>query len=395
MVNNDEFGKLSSEQINKLAQVLAETEGLMKKQEKLIATVLDGEKDIANIRIASLETYFEIYSSKLNDIAKQYNDNVNSIFSILDKRLEKVSSNLTSVNEGSNSDSKPTATNESAKKIDTTITELRKAIASLGTRDSAVNQAFIENFRTLLANKSQSSTNSKNTSVTKQPRYLGNQAASEVAATQEPTQNIPQFKNTVTDDASGIGNIDLTSLEDLLEERNKKVTNANNALKNAEERLKLARLSNAKDIVAREQLFLDNLKKATIESEIEVQDLRNQLATEHANIGNVTAEKVKTIWFNTEKDILNNELKTTDLKAKLQAAQDQSEKARVLRLRDFKVTLENEAITRETKLQERRNQLLLNRENAELSSAERIKNIWANFEHGILEEEEKAELGWL
>ena len=87
MAANDNSGKMSPELIRDLSRVLSEVDALMKKQEELLATVLKGEQNIAEVRIASLDVYFETYSKKLNDIAKQYKDDISGAFSILDKKL--------------------------------------------------------------------------------------------------------------------------------------------------------------------------------------------------------------------------------------------------------------------------------------------------------------------
>jgi len=96
MPANDNSGKMTPELIRDLSRVFSEVDALMKKQEELITIVLKGEKTIADVRIAELDTYFEKYSKKLNDIAKQHKDELSDAFSVLDKKLaegSKTSSN--------------------------------------------------------------------------------------------------------------------------------------------------------------------------------------------------------------------------------------------------------------------------------------------------------------
>ena len=62
---NEELGKLSPEQIQKLASTISEAKSLTSQQEEIIKRVLAGEIEIGNTRIASLEKYFDIYSKSL------------------------------------------------------------------------------------------------------------------------------------------------------------------------------------------------------------------------------------------------------------------------------------------------------------------------------------------
>ena len=63
MAKNEEFGRLSPEQIQKLANSISEAKNLTLKQAEIIDSVLKGEEDIGKIRISYLKEYFDTYSS--------------------------------------------------------------------------------------------------------------------------------------------------------------------------------------------------------------------------------------------------------------------------------------------------------------------------------------------
>lgn len=83
---NEELGKLSPEQIQKLAGTISEAKSLTSQQEEIIKRVLDGEIEIGNTRIASLERFFDIYSRNLDLIARKHSS-LNDAFLILESKL--------------------------------------------------------------------------------------------------------------------------------------------------------------------------------------------------------------------------------------------------------------------------------------------------------------------
>lgn len=83
---NEELGKLSPEQIQKLAGTISEAKSLTSQQEEIIKRVLAGEIEIGNTRISSLEKYFDIYSKNLDLVARKHRA-LNDTFLILDKKL--------------------------------------------------------------------------------------------------------------------------------------------------------------------------------------------------------------------------------------------------------------------------------------------------------------------
>jgi hypothetical protein len=94
----EELGKLSSEQIQKLAKTISEAKELPSQQEEIIKKVLDGEIEIGNTRITSLERYFDIYSKNLDKVAEKYSD-LDDAFLVLNNKLnenyKKLSSDIT------------------------------------------------------------------------------------------------------------------------------------------------------------------------------------------------------------------------------------------------------------------------------------------------------------
>ena len=86
MAKNEELGKLSPEQVQKLANTISEAKNLPSQQEEIIGKVLNGEIKIGSTRIAYLEEYFDIYSKKLDLIARKHS-NLNDSFLILDQKL--------------------------------------------------------------------------------------------------------------------------------------------------------------------------------------------------------------------------------------------------------------------------------------------------------------------
>ena len=83
---DNELGKLSPEQIQKLASTISEAKNLTGQQEEIIDRVLAGEIEIGNTRIAALERYFDVYSRNLDKVASKYSS-LNETFLVLDKKL--------------------------------------------------------------------------------------------------------------------------------------------------------------------------------------------------------------------------------------------------------------------------------------------------------------------
>jgi hypothetical protein len=69
---NEELGKLSPEQIQKLATAISDAKNLTNQQADIIESVLKGEEDIGKRRISYLKEYFDTYSKNLDLVAKKY-----------------------------------------------------------------------------------------------------------------------------------------------------------------------------------------------------------------------------------------------------------------------------------------------------------------------------------
>lgn len=102
MENQEGLGKLSPEQIQKLAGTISEAKNLTGQQEEIIKRVLAGETEIGNLRISSLEKYFDIYSKSLDLVARKHSA-LSDTFLILEEKLtdnyEKLSSDVTKLEE--------------------------------------------------------------------------------------------------------------------------------------------------------------------------------------------------------------------------------------------------------------------------------------------------------
>ena len=86
MADDKELGKLSQEQIKKLANTISEAKDLTSQQEEIINKVLAGETEISNARIAALEKYFDVYSTKLDLIARKYSQ-LDDTFLVLGQKI--------------------------------------------------------------------------------------------------------------------------------------------------------------------------------------------------------------------------------------------------------------------------------------------------------------------
>jgi len=85
---NEELGKLSPEQLQRLGNVISEAKSLTSQQEEIIGRVLSGEEDIGELRISYLEEYFDIYSKNLDMIARKYSK-LNDAFLLANELLNE------------------------------------------------------------------------------------------------------------------------------------------------------------------------------------------------------------------------------------------------------------------------------------------------------------------
>jgi hypothetical protein len=112
----EDFGKLSTEQVKKLANTINEAKGLTNLQADIIEKVIEGEIDIGELRISYLKEYFDTYSKNLDLIARKHSA-LNDAFLILNKKIAKSQKELTDAAEKQRSqsdDKKRTNTRQTA-----------------------------------------------------------------------------------------------------------------------------------------------------------------------------------------------------------------------------------------------------------------------------------------
>ena len=109
----DDFSKLSPEQLNKLSSTISEAKGLTDRQAEIIEKVLLGESKVNESRISHLKQFFDLYSRKLDEVARKQSD-LNDTFLVLDnqKEYKPNSSNIGgSGNNGGGGNNSPTSGN--------------------------------------------------------------------------------------------------------------------------------------------------------------------------------------------------------------------------------------------------------------------------------------------
>lgn len=95
MYDRGDSSKLSPEQIQKLAKTISAATNLTEQQEEIIKKVIAGETEIGNLRISSLEKYFDIYSRNLDLVARKHSA-LNDTFLILEEKLNNSYKNIAS-----------------------------------------------------------------------------------------------------------------------------------------------------------------------------------------------------------------------------------------------------------------------------------------------------------
>ena len=112
----EENSRLTPEQLKRLGKVLEDATSLTSYQLEIIDKILEGEMDIGDIRIAYLKDYFDIYSSRLNDIAKKQSS-INEGFLIIQKKLLEAERRLKSLQNSSSPQTQEQKTNKKPKKV--------------------------------------------------------------------------------------------------------------------------------------------------------------------------------------------------------------------------------------------------------------------------------------
>jgi hypothetical protein len=127
------LGKLSPEQIKKLANTISEAKDLTSQQEEIINRVLAGETEISLARIAALEKYFDIYSKNLDLVARKYSS-LDDSFLVLGTKLNNEYKALSS--DIDKLDKQLTQTQAKAATKDTGDDQKSKAVYSTQSKDT-------------------------------------------------------------------------------------------------------------------------------------------------------------------------------------------------------------------------------------------------------------------
>lgn len=150
-MNDEQFNKLSPEQVNKLARTINEAKDLTARQAEIIEQVLAGETEIGELRISYLNKYFDIYSKSLDSVVARKKSDLEDAFLIAEKkardfsRLHKELSEREQPKQADRPDSKPSkasgkererkeskpASSKAADEISTIIQDAKKALAGL------------------------------------------------------------------------------------------------------------------------------------------------------------------------------------------------------------------------------------------------------------------------
>lgn len=150
-MNDEQFSKLSPEQVNKLAKTINEAKDLTARQAEIIEQVLAGETEIGELRISYLNKYFDIYSKSLDSVVARKKSDLEDAFLIAEKkardfsRLHKELSEREQSKRDNRPDSKPSKTSgkeqerkeskptssKAADEITTIIQDTKKALAGL------------------------------------------------------------------------------------------------------------------------------------------------------------------------------------------------------------------------------------------------------------------------
>jgi hypothetical protein len=146
----DDLSRLSSEDIRRFEKTVSEAKALTARQEEIAKKVLEFEKDIGRVRLASLEEYFDAYSKGLDDIIARKTSQLNDAFLIMEqKALEgyKKASNTTfeefkrNNNNNQNTSTKSSSANtESASNSTPAQTNTRNKSAGQTVSDAAIDK---------------------------------------------------------------------------------------------------------------------------------------------------------------------------------------------------------------------------------------------------------------
>ena len=257
MIEN--FNSLSSEDIRKLGEALVEARDLTARQEEIIKKVLEGEKEIGELRIAYLNRFGDTFSKILDNVVAKKTSKMSDAFHILEKRAENSFKEARTELEKFES-SKPSSHIAKSKKVNQVATD-EKIDALGGEARTSENiaarlEAFLQNFHTTEEQLNAIAEHSSQLEATRIERR--NRATEELAKREE-------------------------NLEKTLTE------------------LSLARSQTEEDILAQRQLTRISHIQAAGDAEVAVQNRINEIMAERAFAleGTITDELGNDLGYNT------------------------------------------------------------------------------------------------
>jgi hypothetical protein len=86
----DELNRLSPEQVKKLGDAINGAKNLTNQQAEIIERVIQGEIEINNLRMANLQSYFDVFSRNLDLVARKFSS-INDTCLIINEQLSDAS----------------------------------------------------------------------------------------------------------------------------------------------------------------------------------------------------------------------------------------------------------------------------------------------------------------
>ena len=294
-MENESLGKLSSEQLQRLASVLSDAKSLMKQQEEIIEKVLEGEEDIGKLRISYLESYFGKYFDNLDLVARKCSS-LNETFLVLNEQLTKSFKALNSAD--TESDQAESGTKPKRKRAKQDTPDAAGQRPSTGIERSAQRRPGgvdreAQDFVAAMAGLRE---------AIKASRYGTDSASSETAATSStggsgsggrPT---PSVVETVSDDSrTGLNEVSLNDVFEQIdvnkiqieaaESNNTRLKEILRAAENVHDsmlELAIARLKTEEEYTNRSVEFRLSRLKETTDAELAAQKLLNEIDTQLA-----------------------------------------------------------------------------------------------------------------
>lgn len=95
----DELNRLSPEQVKKLGDAINGAKNLTNQQAEIIERVIQGEIEINNLRMANLQSYFDVFSRNLDMVARKFSS-INDTCLIINEQLSDASEFAIKTNDG-------------------------------------------------------------------------------------------------------------------------------------------------------------------------------------------------------------------------------------------------------------------------------------------------------